>query len=120
MTVQEGGRDYHVVIASSVTAPDYQLVDNPKYPNIVKDYESTFATLRTLPCDIFVTQHAQFFDLDGKIKRRAQDPAINPFIDPEEYRRYIDRAEAAIRKTVAEQQALKKHAQAGKKPAQTK
>jgi len=116
MTVKEGGRDLHVVMASSVTAPDYQLVDNPKYPNIVKDYESTFATLRTLPCDIFVTQHAQFFHLEDKIKRRAQDPSSNPFVDPEEYRRYIDNAEAAIRKTVAEQEAQR----ASKKPAQTK
>ncbi len=114
MTVRDGNRDYHVVLASSISAPDYQLVDNPKYPNIVQDYEATFATLRKLPCDIFVTQHAEFFDLNGKIKRRAQDASVNPFVDPEGYKRFVDRGEAAIRKTVAEQQAQKAE-KAGKK-----
>jgi metallo-beta-lactamase class B len=119
MTVRDGNRDYHVVLASSITAPDYQLVDNPKYPNIIQDYEATFATLRKLPREIFVSQHGMQFDLEGKIKRRAQNPSVNPFVDPDGYKRFVDQGEAAIRKTVAEQQA-QKAGKTGKKSGQTK
>ena len=34
-------------------ARNYQVVNNPKYPNIQKDLASSFATMRALPCDIF-------------------------------------------------------------------
>jgi len=98
MTVRDGDRDYHVVIASSVSAPDYQLVDNPKYPTIMQDFASTFVTLRALPCDIFLMEHGSAFDLSGRIQRRAADPAHNPFVDPEGYRRFLDKAEASLHK----------------------
>jgi metallo-beta-lactamase class B len=104
-TVREGDREYRVVLVSSITAPDYQLVGNPKYPDIIQAYTKTFATLRTLPCDIFLAQHGSQFDLDGKIRRRAQDPSKNPFVDPEGYKRLIDQSEAALRAQVAEQKA---------------
>lgn len=108
LTVRDGDRDYHVVIASSITAPDYQLVDNPKYPDIIKDYTATFAKLRALPCDIFVTQHGFAFDLDGKIKRRAQDASRNPFVDPEGYKRLIDSSESALHEQIAAQKSAQK------------
>lgn len=104
-TVREGDRDYRVVLVSSITAPDYQLVDNPKYPDIIQAYTKTFATLRALPCDIFLAQHGSQFDLEGKIKRRAQDPSRNPFVDPDGYKALIDEAEVALRKQIADQKA---------------
>jgi metallo-beta-lactamase class B len=103
LMVREGDRDYRVVLASSITAPDYQLVDNPKYPGIIQDYTKTFATLRALPCDIFLAQHGSQFDLEGKMKRRAQDSSRNPFVDPDGYRRLIDQAESALRAQIAQQ-----------------
>jgi metallo-beta-lactamase class B len=78
-------------------------VDNSKYPTIVQDLESSFATLRALPCDIFVTEHSWQFGLPDKMQRRAADPSHNPFVDPEGYRRFIDSAEASLHKLVAEQ-----------------
>jgi metallo-beta-lactamase class B len=111
MTVRDGGREYHVVFTSSVSTPEYQLVDNPKYPTIIKDFESTFATLRALPCDIFLSQHGWDFDLLAKIQRRVDDPAHNPFVDPDGYRRYIDKMDAAMHKLVAEQSGKAPHAQ---------
>jgi metallo-beta-lactamase class B len=101
MTIREGDRDYHVVIVSSLSTPDYRLPDNPKYPTIMQDFASTFATLRALPCDIFLTEHSWDFDLPGKIQRRAADPAHNPFVDPEGYRRFLDKMEASLHKLAA-------------------
>jgi metallo-beta-lactamase class B len=107
-TVQEGAKVLRVVIPCSVSAPGYQLVNNPKYPEIQKDFEASFAKLRALPCDIFLTEHSWDFDLPAKIQSEANDPSRNAFIDPEGYRRYLDRAQAAFQKQVEEQKA--KHA----------
>ena len=92
-TVKDGGRDYRVVIPCSVTAPGYRLVDNAAYPGILNDYEATFAKLRALPCDIFLASHSWDFGLKDKAGRKAPDA----FVNPDEYRRYIDKGQASIR-----------------------
>ena len=78
-------------------------MDNPKYPEIQKDFEATLATLRALPCDVFVGPHSWDFELAQKIKARAADPSRNPFVDPEGYQRLLDRAQAALREQVEKQ-----------------
>ena len=102
--VNEGDRTYHVVIPCSLSAPGYQLVNNASYPGIVSDYEATITKLRSLPCDIFLGGHSWDFDLHAKLRARAEGAGRNPFVDPVGYRRYLDRAEAALRKQVAEQE----------------
>src|SRR6266550_7872176 len=42
MKVTDGGKSYDVVFIGSTTAPEYVLVNNSKYPNIVSDYKYTF------------------------------------------------------------------------------
>jgi glyoxylase-like metal-dependent hydrolase (beta-lactamase superfamily II)/peptidoglycan/xylan/chitin deacetylase (PgdA/CDA1 family) len=95
-TVREGEHSYRVVFAASVTTPGYQLADNPAYPNIAGDLEKTFATLRALPCDVFLAGHSWEFGMDAKLAARGGDR--NPFVDPEGYRRWVDRSEARFRK----------------------
>jgi metallo-beta-lactamase class B len=92
-TVGEGGKDYRVVIPCSVSAPGYKLVDNPAYPGILSDFETTFATLRALPCDIFLGSHSWDFGL----KEKAARTAPNAFVDPQGYLRYIEKGQAAVR-----------------------
>lgn len=108
-TIIDGGRSYNVVIAASLTAPGYQLVDNPEYPEIVSDYERSIAKLRALPCDIFLSLHSWDFDLKAKIVARVKDRSVNPFIDPAGYRLFLDKSEAALRKQVEEEQRCKKN-----------
>jgi metallo-beta-lactamase class B len=105
MTVRDHGELRHVVFACSLSTPDYQVVNNPRYPNIQKDLAASFATMRALPCDIFLAAHPWEFDLDGKRAALTKNPAgaANPFVDPAGYRAYIDRAEAALRERVAQQ-----------------
>ena len=102
-TVKDGGKDLQVVFPCSVSAPDYQLVNNPKYPNIQSDFRSSIAKLRGLPCDVYLGLHGWDFDLAGKLDARKNAPGKNPFIDPDGYRKYLDRAEAAIRSAVEKQ-----------------
>jgi metallo-beta-lactamase class B len=94
------GKD--AVFVCSASAPGYQLIGNWRYPNIVEDYRKTFATLRSLPCDIFLAAHGSFFDLEEKLK----DPSR--FVDPKGYRAYIDGAEAAFDRQLAEQKQVSK------------
>ena len=93
MKVTEDGRTYEVVFVGSTTAPGYKLVDNPKYPNIVSDYEYTFRLLRSLPCDVFLGPHGSFFSLKKKAEQLARGKKPNPFIDGKSYRDYLDRTE---------------------------
>lgn len=103
MTVNEGGKRYHVVFAGSTSAPGYKLVDNPNYPGIVADYQRTFQILKSLPCDIFLAPHGNFFDLTGKSKLLEQSDKPNPFIDPQGYKRYLEDYEKAFQKELERQ-----------------
>jgi metallo-beta-lactamase class B len=107
MTVDDHGVARHVVFACSLSAPDYQVVNNPKYPNILADFTASFATMRALPCDIFLAAHPWEFELDRKRAELVAHPssATNPFVDPAGYRAYIDRSEAALKERVAQQTA---------------
>ena len=104
VTVNENGHAYHVVIAASMSAPGYQLIGNAHYPNIVADYKASLAKLRALPCDIFLSLHSWDFGLHEKIAARARNPDVNPFIDPEGYRRFLDKSATNLKKQSDAQQ----------------
>jgi metallo-beta-lactamase class B len=93
MKATEGSKAYDVVFIGSTTAPGYKLVDNPKYPNIVSDYEYTFRLLRSLPCDVFLGPHGSFFHLKEKAGRLARGERPNPFVERKTYRAFLDRTE---------------------------
>lgn len=98
-TVREGGRNFHVVFVGSPSVPSqYKLAGNPRYPDAVDDYRRQFATLKSLPCDVFLAAHGNFFDLAGKMKRMGAKP--NPFIDPEGFKKFVTEMEAAFEEKV--------------------
>jgi len=106
MRVEEGGKPYDVVFLCSVTAPGFRLVDNPAYPDIAADFTRSFATLKSLPCDVFLGAHGGYFDLQGKRARLQKHEPGNPFIDPQGYRTYLDQAQQAFeQQLVAQRQA---------------
>jgi metallo-beta-lactamase class B len=96
--IREGERVYDVVFPCSLTAPDYRLVNNRLYPEIVRDYELSFARLAALPCDVFTGGHSWDFGLDAKRKALQDGAAANPFVDPEGYRAWVKKSEAAFHK----------------------
>lgn len=103
MKLKDGGKQYNVVFASSISTPGYNLVDNDKYPNIVDDYRRTFQILKSLPCDVFLGPHAEFFSMKEKMKRLEQRAEPNPFIDPAGYRAYLASGEKDFQKIVETQ-----------------
>lgn len=51
------GRPVRIAYADSLTAPGYRIAGHPRYPRIVEDYRRSFATVRSLPCDVLLTPH---------------------------------------------------------------
>jgi len=104
--VRDGGRTYDVVfLCSTSVLPDYRLLDRPTYPGIAADYERSFRTLAALPCDVFLGSHASFFDGAAKADRLRAGASPNPFVDPDGYRAFLVRAEAAYRERLAAERA---------------
>lgn len=97
MKTRDGGRTYDVVFVGSPTVPsEYRLVGNPKYPNAVADYRRQFATLESLPCDIFLASHGSMFHLREKMAKGS-------FVDPEGYKKFVAWAKAAFEARVKQE-----------------
>ena len=76
------------------------------YPGIAADFEHTFATLKALPCDIFLGAHGLYFNMRAKLDRLPKEgPAV--WIDPAGYHAAILEKEASIQKLLTEQQATR-------------
>ncbi len=103
--VTENGRPLNVVIVGSPNVnTGYKLVNNALYPNIARDYEKTFAVLKSLPCDVFLGAHGAYFGLKAKY-RKLQSGDKDAFIDPEGYKSYVAERESAFRRELARQSA---------------
>jgi len=103
MKVNEGGKTYDVVIVGSPNVnPGYKLVNNALYPGIAEDYVRTFEVLKSLPCDIFLGAHGDYYGLDKKFARyAAEGPKV--FIDPDGYRAFVGEKDQAFRREWARQ-----------------
>jgi len=69
-----------------------------QYPEQAADRERSLRVLRSLPVDIWVTNHARAWGRYRKFiaSATAKNP-VDPFIDAEGYRAHIDNAEAELR-----------------------
>jgi metallo-beta-lactamase class B len=94
--VRDGERELNVV-----SVCDLNRSAVLQYPEQAADLERSFRVLRSLPVDIWVTCHARWWGRYRKFvaSTTAQDP-VEPFIDPEGYRAFIDAAEDELRRGV--------------------
>jgi len=103
MKVTEGGKTYNVVIIGSPNVnPGYKLVGNAAYPQIAEDYERMWRVLKSLPCDIFLGAHGNYFGLEAKYPLMKQGNP-NPFVDPDGYKKYVAQKEQDFRAELAKQ-----------------
>lgn len=108
MKVADGGKTYNVVIVGSPNVnPGYKLVNNELYPQIASDYERMFRVLKSLPCDVFLGAHGDYYGMEAKYAR-IKPGGPNPFIDPEGYKSYIAEREQTFRAELAKQTAASK------------
>ncbi len=129
LRVDDGGETLDVVSVCSLTVlQGVELIDNATFPEVADAFAASFERLETLPCDVFLSSHGSFFDLTRKREALAAgrpdpgrpdpgrpdpgrpdpgrpDPGgANPFVDPEGYRAYLERAKRRYLERLAEQQ----------------
>ena len=101
------GRLRNIVIIGGVYFwSEYHFVDSVEhsasYPGIAADFRHTFATLRALPCDVFLGAHGVYFGLLGKLAS-ASKHGVSVWIDPDGYKAFIDEAELVFNTALAKQ-----------------
>lgn len=77
----ENGRCLHLVDIGSLSAPGYKLRGDARYPDIVSDFEHSFAMVAALPCDIPLAPHPDVVNFWERVARRDQGDA-NALVDP--------------------------------------
>src|SRR5690606_1299379 len=85
------GKPTAIAYVDSLTAPDYQVHDNPRYPKLAEDFANSLGVVRALPCDLLLTPHPDFSGWNYA-------DAANPRPKPTTCREYADRSEAALAK----------------------
>ncbi|HZM97356.1 MAG TPA: subclass B3 metallo-beta-lactamase [Vicinamibacterales bacterium] len=104
LRAQEADKAYNVLISCSIGVnPGYVLVNNKDYPEIADDYVRSFKVMRSLPVDVFLGAHGNFYNLTEKYARLEKGGGPNPFIDPEGFKQYVDRSEKTFQTRLAEQ-----------------
>ena len=106
MTTEDHGKSLHVVFVGSMSLlAGYRLTGRESYSGMTADYERSFRALRSLPCDVFLGAHGQFFNLTEKREALAHAPRQNPFNEPAGYRAYVHGAERAYQGALRRQEA---------------
>ncbi|HXH46939.1 MAG TPA: subclass B3 metallo-beta-lactamase [Bradyrhizobium sp.] len=82
--------------------PGYRVAKNPSYPGITDDYRKTHHALEMIKPDIWLAQHNEYYDLEGK-RKRAETEGVAAWIDPEGYRRFIAGKKRAFEDEVDEE-----------------
>ncbi len=99
----DGGKSYDVVIIGSPNVnAGYKLVNNMAYPQIAADFARTFQVLKSLPCDIFLGAHGDYYGMLAKYPK-LKPGAANPFIDPAGYKAYVQEREQAFQRELGKQ-----------------
>ncbi len=102
--VIDAGKTYNVVIIGSPNVnPGYRLIGNKEYPEIANDFARTFEVLKSLPCDVFLGAHGEYYGMVEKYERAKKGTNANPFLDSEGYKAYIAQKEKAFREALAAQ-----------------
>jgi metallo-beta-lactamase class B len=103
-TVRDRDRDFNVVHRCRLEVPaSLQRDDAAEYAARRGDFERSFAALRRLPVDIWLTPQGREYGRYRKYQASlsAEDP-VTPFVDREGYLRAIDDAEARLKAALAD------------------
>jgi len=100
----ENGRCLNMVYADSlrpISADNFRFTHNNTYPNVLTDFEGSFRTLESLPCDILVTPHPEESDLWKRLERRDHGGKADALIDSTACRHLAQAARVRLETRVA-------------------
>jgi metallo-beta-lactamase class B len=75
---------------TAVSAEGFLFTRSKEYPTVIAEFEKTFATLSTVPCDVLLTPHPEASDLWGRLAKRGQGAVPDPLVDSTACRRYAE------------------------------
>ncbi|EGB2443323.1 HARLDQ motif MBL-fold protein [Salmonella enterica] len=80
-----------LIYADSLATPDYLLINNKNYPDLVTDIQSSFKTLAAQHVDIFIANKGDRF---GLLKKRQQlrNGDTQAFFDSNGLQQYVERS----------------------------
>jgi glyoxylase-like metal-dependent hydrolase (beta-lactamase superfamily II) len=79
----EADRCLDIVYADSlnaVSAPGFRFTADESKPSRVDGFTHSIASAESLPCDVLLTPHPEFFDMEAKLQRWREQRHVNPFI----------------------------------------
>jgi len=85
-----------------VSSDTFLFTHNTTYPNVLKDFEHSFATVSALPCDILLTPHPDASGLWSRLERRGRGET-DALVDTGACRNLADSARAPLEERVAKE-----------------
>ncbi len=104
----EGEYCFDIVYADSlspVSANGFTFTRSTDYPNALTDFETSFAKLESLPCDILLSPHPGFTELFSALERRQTGDDSTSFVDSNGCRNYVATMRDWLMRRVAEENA---------------
>jgi metallo-beta-lactamase class B len=101
----EEARCLHIAYVDSlapVSSDTFLFTRNATYPNVLKDFEQSFATVSALPCDILLTPHPEASELWSRLERREHGDA-DALVDAAACRHLADAARERLRERVVKE-----------------
>jgi metallo-beta-lactamase class B len=93
-TAHEQDKTYSVVFYGCSRPNDsVQLVGNPRFPTLVEQTRATFAKMRALAPDIYLTMHPEEL-FEGKLEKLRAKTRPHPLDDPKAWPKLLDEVEA--------------------------
>ena len=114
----EADRCLNIVYADSLnanSAPGFRFTGDASRPGTVDAFINSIARVESLPCDVLLTPHPEFFDMDAKLRQWHEQPNVNPLIQPEACKHYAAAAKRNLQHRIDEERAA-----TGKKPARVR
>jgi metallo-beta-lactamase class B len=94
----------NIVYADSINpiaAAPFKFSASSTYPAVLRDFERSFKTMETLPCDILVTVHPNAAQLWEKMA--AREAGKNPLLSSGACKAYAELSRTALQKRLAEE-----------------
>src|SRR4029077_20405034 len=103
--VTEGGKTFSVLIIGRVGVnPGMKLVGNTEAPQIVQEFQRSFAWLRAQHPDIPLGSHPGMYNMNEKFAKLGSG-GTSPYVDPAGYTAELDIVEGVFRSGLAQQKA---------------
>ena len=85
---------------SPVSAEGFKFSSSVTYPDVMQDFQKSYQFLRTTPCDILLTPHAEASNFWERVEAREKGVKPDPLIDANACRKLADDSSAKLQERV--------------------